>query len=84
MTQLVIDDLDDDVVAALDERAARRGLSRAEQAKRLLAQALTPVFPNGEREACLADHLLSLRDPGFDFEPERSRAINPRRLVTFE
>jgi Ribbon-helix-helix protein, copG family len=84
MTQLVIDDLEDEVVAVLDESAAKRGLSRAELAKRLLAQALAPMFPGGGQESCLADHLLSLHDPGFDFEPKRSRAINPRRLVTFE
>jgi plasmid stability protein len=46
MTDMLIRDVPDDVIAALDEHAARLGLSRSEYVRRRLAQdAATPGSP---------------------------------------
>lgn len=42
MTDMLIRDVPDDVLAALDERAGRLGLSRSEYVRRRLAQDIAP------------------------------------------
>ena len=43
MTDVLVRDVPDDVVAALDARAARLGLSRSEYLRRRLAQEVAPT-----------------------------------------
>lgn len=84
MTKLVIDDLDDEVVAAIDARAALKGRSRSEEAKQLLITAAAPCRLADGQSTGLIKHLMSLGDLGFDFEPVRNRTVNPNRSVSFE
>ncbi|MGO9160279.1 MAG: FitA-like ribbon-helix-helix domain-containing protein [Streptosporangiaceae bacterium] len=65
MTDVLIRDMPDEVVAALDARAARLGLSRSEYVRRRLAQdAATPSAPvNVEDLARFADAFGDLSDP---------------------
>lgn len=66
MTDMLIRDLPDEVIAALDEHAARLGLSRSEYVRRRLAQdAATPGSPVSIRDlARFADVFSDLADPG--------------------
>jgi plasmid stability protein len=43
VTDILVRDVPDDVIAALDARAAKLGLSRAEFLRRRLAQEATPI-----------------------------------------
>ena len=52
MTDVLVRDVPDDVVAAVDARAARLGLSRSEYLRRRLAQELAPTA-----EAVGVEHL---------------------------
>lgn len=45
MTDILVRDVPDDVVAALEARAARLGLSRSEFLRRRLAQEAVPTVP---------------------------------------
>ncbi len=65
MTDVLIRDLPDDVVAALDAHAARLGLSRSEYVRRRLAQdAAVPNTPvSVEDLARFADAFSDLSDP---------------------
>lgn len=84
MTKLLIENLDDKVVAAIDARAAQKGRSRSEEARQLLIAATDPLRIEEGQSAGFIDHLLALGDLGFDFEPVRNRTVNPNRAVSFE
>ena len=65
MADVLIRDIPDDVVAALDARASRLGLSRSEYLRRRFAQEATdgrePVTPR--HLAAFAETFRDLRDP---------------------
>jgi hypothetical protein len=65
MTDVLIRDVPDDVIAALDAHATRRGLSRSEYLRRRLAQdAATRGAPGGVEDlARFADDFGDLADP---------------------
>jgi plasmid stability protein len=65
MTDMLIRDVPEEVVAALDARAARLGLSRSEYVRRRLAQdASAPGSPvSVEDLARFADAFADLADP---------------------
>jgi plasmid stability protein len=65
MTDMLIRDVPDDVIAALDEHAARLGLSRSEYVRRRLAQdAATLGSPVSVQDlARFADVFADLADP---------------------
>jgi plasmid stability protein len=65
MTDVLIRDIPDDVIAALDAHAARLGLSRSEYVRRRLAQdAATPGSPVSVTDlARFADTFADLADP---------------------
>ena len=65
MTDLLVRDVPDDVVAALDAHAARLGLSRSEYVRRRLAQdAATPGAPVSVDDlARFAGTFADLADP---------------------
>ena len=65
MTDVLIRDVPDDVIAALDAHAGRLGLSRSEYVRRRLAQdAATPGAPvSAEDLARFADNFGDLADP---------------------
>jgi plasmid stability protein len=60
MTDVLVRDVPDDVVAALDARAARLGLSRSEYLRRRLAQEVEPTAP--VTVAHLADFAATFSD----------------------
>ena len=65
MTDMLIRDVPDDVIAAVDARAARLGLSRSEYVRRRLAQdaaAAGPLVSTGDL-ARFADVFSDLADP---------------------
>ena len=61
MTDVLIRDVPDDVVAALDARASRLGLSRTEYLRRRLAQEAVTTA-----ERVTVDHLLSFAETFAD------------------
>ena len=65
MTDMLIRDVPDDVIAALDAHAGRLGLSRSEYVRRRLAQdAALPGLPVSVRDlARFADDFADLADP---------------------
>jgi plasmid stability protein len=65
MTDILIRDVPEEVIAVLDAHAARLGLSRSEYVRRRLAQdAATPGSPvNVEDLARFADTFADLADP---------------------
>jgi len=65
MTDVLIRDATEEVIAALDAHAARLGLSRSEYVRRRLAQdAATPGSPVGVEDlARFADTSADLADP---------------------
>ncbi len=65
MTDVLIRDVPDDVIAALDTRASRLGLSRSEYMRRRLAQdAATPGSPVSVADLIrFADTFGDLADP---------------------
>jgi plasmid stability protein len=65
MTDMLIRDVPEEVIAALDAHAARLGLSRSEYVRRRLAQdAATPGSPvSVEDLARFADTFADLADP---------------------
>ena len=65
MTDVLIRDIPDDVIAALDAHAARLGLSRSEYVRRRLAQdAATPGSPVGVDDLARFAHTFAdLADP---------------------
>ena len=65
MTDMLIRDVPDDVIAALDAHAGRLGLSRSEYVRRRLAQdAALPGSPVSVRDlARFADDFADLADP---------------------
>lgn len=65
MTDVLVRDVPDDVVAALDARASRLGLSRSEYLRRRLAQEATTSTQRvtAERLATFADTFADLTDP---------------------
>jgi hypothetical protein len=65
MTDVLIRDIPDDVIAALDAHAARLGLSRSEYVRRRLAQdAAAPGSPVGVDDlAWFAHTFADLADP---------------------
>ncbi len=65
MTDMLIRDVPDEVIAALDEHAARLGLSRSEYVRRRLAQdAATPGSPVSVQDlARFANVFSDLADP---------------------
>jgi plasmid stability protein len=65
MTDVLIRDVPDDVIAAVDARAARLGLSRSEYVRRRLAQdASAPGSPVSARDlARFAEVFGDLADP---------------------
>lgn len=61
VTDVLVRDVPDDVIAALEARAARLGLSRSEYLRRRLAQeASTPLTP------VTVDHLAAFADTFTD------------------
>ncbi len=66
MSDLLVRDVPDDVVAALDARAARLGLSRSEYLRRRLAQEAA-----GGQEQVTVEHLASFAETFADLtDPE--------------
>ena len=66
MTDVLVRDVPDDVVAALDARAARLGLSRSEYLRRKLAQEAV----NGPRPVTV-EHLIAFGETFADLtDPE--------------
>ena len=65
MTDVLIRDVPEEVIVALDAHAARLGLSRSEYVRRRLAQdAATPGSPVGVEDlARFADTFADLADP---------------------
>jgi plasmid stability protein len=65
MTDVLIRDVPDDVIAAVDARAARLGLSRSEYVRRRLAQdaAVEDTTVSVEDLARFADFFGDLADP---------------------
>lgn len=64
MTDVLIRDVPDDVIAAVDAHAARLGLSRSEYLRRRLAQDMTSPGPVGTEDlARFADLFGDLTDP---------------------
>ncbi|HEV2376749.1 MAG TPA: ribbon-helix-helix protein, CopG family [Streptosporangiaceae bacterium] len=65
MTDVLIRDVPEDIVAALDSHAARLGLSRSEYVRRRLAQdAATPAVPVSVQDLeRFADAFGDLADP---------------------
>lgn len=64
MTDMLIRDVPEEVVAALDAHAARLGLSRSEYVRRRLAQDATPGSAVGVEDlARFADVFADLADP---------------------
>ncbi len=69
MTDVLVRDVPDDVVAALDARAARLGLSRSQYLRRRLAQ---EALPTAERVT--VEHLSSFAETFADLtDPEVMR-----------
>jgi plasmid stability protein len=69
MTDVLVRDVPDDVVAALDARAARLGLSRSQYLRRRLAQEALPAA-----EPTTTDHLSSFAETFADLaDPEVMR-----------
>ena len=64
MTDMLIRDVPEEVIAALDAHAARLGLSRSEYVRRLAQDAATPGSPvSVEDLARFADTFADLADP---------------------
>lgn len=65
MTDMLIRDVPDDVIAAVDARAGRLGLSRSEYVRRRLAQdaATSGVVVTAQDLARLAEMFADLSDP---------------------
>jgi len=65
MTDVLIRDVPDDVIAAVDARASRLGLSRSEYVRRRLAQdaASTGALVTAQDLARFADLFRDLADP---------------------
>ena len=74
MAQLIVRNLEDEVVAALKERAGRRGHSAEEEHRRILREALLVAAPE-ERKSVL----LQMPDVGEDADFERIADL-PREL----
>jgi plasmid stability protein len=71
MAQLIVRKIEDEVLARLRERAARRGVSMEEEHRRILREA---VLGTGTRRKSLKDHLASMPDVGDDEDFERADA----------
>jgi plasmid stability protein len=71
MAQLIVRKIEDEVVARLRERAARRGVSTEEEHRRILREA---VIGRGAQHGSLKDHLARMPDVGNDEVFERSEA----------
>jgi len=71
MAQLIVRKIEDQVVARLRERAARRGVSTEEEHRRILREA---VIGRGTDHGSLKDHLARMPDVGDDDAFERSEA----------
>jgi len=64
MTDVLVRDVPDDVITALDARAARLGLSRSEFLRRRLAQeAMSPEPMTAAHLAAFAETFVDLADP---------------------
>lgn len=63
MADILIRDVSDDVVAAIDAKAARVGLSRAEYLRRALERERTPA---ADADAVTASHLQRFADLASD------------------
>lgn len=74
MAQLIVRDLEDDVVQALEERAARHGRSAEAERRAILRQALAPELVIDPKAV-----LFEMPDVGEDADFERARDL-PRRL----
>jgi plasmid stability protein len=59
MTDVLIRDVPDDVIAALDARAGRLGLSRSEYVRRRLAQEAAPGSPVRTQDLARFAHVFS-------------------------
>lgn len=71
MAQLIVRKIEDEVLARLRERAARRGVSMEEEHRRILREA---VLGTRRRLASLKDHLANMPDVGDDEDFERADA----------
>lgn len=71
MAQLIVRRIEQEVVARLRERAARRGVSTEEEHRRILRDA---VLGTRSRRGSLKDHLARMPDVGDDALFERPRA----------
>ena len=71
MAQLIVRKIEDEVVARLRQRAARRGVSTEEEHRRILREA---VIGRGAQHGSLKDHLARMPDVGNDEVFERSEA----------
>lgn len=71
MAQLIVRKIEDEVLARLRERAARRGVSMEEEHRRILREA---VLGTRARRASLKDHLARMPDLGDDDDFERADA----------
>ena len=71
MAQLIVRKIEDEVVARLRERAARRGVSTEEEHRSILREA---VLGSTARRGSLKDHLARMPDVGDDDVFERSDA----------
>lgn len=65
MADILIRDVSDDVVAAIDAKASRAGLSRAEYLRRALERERTPT---PDSEPVTASHLQRLADLAADLD----------------
>ena len=71
MAQLIVRDLDDRVVRALKQRAARNGRSAEAEHREILQEALAPPRRG---KLNFHDFLLTMPDVGEDSDFERPRA----------
>jgi len=74
MSQLIVRNLDETIVQALKEQAARHGRSAEAEHREILKEALAPDPPED-----LKTMFLAMPDVGEDSDFERIRSL-PRRL----
>ena len=76
MSQLIVRNLDEEVVARLRQRAARHGRSTEAEHREILREVLLPQ----RRRSSLKEYLLAMPDVGTDRDFERP-PDRPRRKI---
>ena len=76
MAQLIVRNLDDEIVARLQQRAAKHRRSTEAEHREILREALLPA----RHKSSLKDHLLAMPDSGTDRDFERPPERPTRKL----